>query len=244
MPIKILLADDHALIRHGLRAVLLCDNNFEVIGDAVNGVVAVAKTAELEPDIVLMDIRMPLMDGCEATRQIKINNPNTKVLILTSNDSSLDMFAALAAGADGYCLKDTPVEELIQAIQTVHIGTPWLDPQIARLVLRSIGNGFPLPPGLGLNTNSTDHNLVGVKSAIGANTAQARKQNDGPPFGLSPREVEVLGLLVDGLSNTEIAKELVISSDTVKTHMKHIMGKLQVNDRTKAAIKAIREGIS
>ncbi|MBI2812115.1 MAG: response regulator transcription factor [Candidatus Melainabacteria bacterium] len=289
MPIRILIADDHELIRHGLRAVLAREPDIEIIGDAVNGAVAVAKSAECSPDIVLMDIRMPVMDGCEATRQIKINNPDTRVLILTSNDSKIDMFAALAAGADGYCLKDTHVTELILAIRTVHAGASWLDPQIAQLVLRSIGTGSPSgtagsnsvsgfgsESGLGLaGTASTASSIFTSGSASGPGSSsnsgsrsapssgfssgspvssqgsgptstksQTTKESDGPPFGLSPREIEVLSLLVEGLNNTEIAEKLVISADTVKTHMKHIMGKLQVNDRTKAAIKAIREGIS
>ncbi len=220
MPIRILIADDHELIRQGLKAVFARESKIEVVGEAVNGLVAVAKTIECHPDIVLMDIRMPLMDGCEATRQIKISAPNSKVLILTSNDSNLDMFAALAAGAEGYCLKTTEVKELVLAIETVHAGASWLDPQIAQLVLRSARGGVP------------------ERSGIGA-MADANQS-----FGLSAREIEVLGLLVEGLSNMEIAKKLIISHETVKTHMRHIMSKLQVSDRTKAALKAIRAGIS
>ncbi len=215
MSIKLIIADDHEIVRLGLRAALKESIDIEIVSEADNGVTAVAKSIDTTPDVVLMDIRMPQMDGIEATKQIKdnIQLQNTRVLILTSNDNQEDLFAALAAGADGYCLKDTPVKELILAIQAVHSGATWLDPLIARLVLRS---------------------------ATSSSLSPSAKTS---PFGLSPREVEILRLLVDGLRNNEMAAQLMISLDTVKTHMRHIMEKLQVSDRTQAAVKAMREGL-
>jgi two-component system, NarL family, response regulator LiaR len=213
MSIRALIVDDHEIVRCGLRAALKSCSEIEVVGEAVDGVTAISKSAECLPDVVLMDIRMPLMDGIAATREIKINYPNTRVLILTSNDNQQDVFAALAAGADGYCLKNTQSRELAMAIQAVHSGAGWLDAQIAQLVLRSI----TAPSSNGSSPPSKQPSL------------------------LSSREIEVLRLLVEGLSNSDIALRLVVSPETVKTHMKHIMEKLQVSDRTQAAVKAMRD---
>jgi DNA-binding NarL/FixJ family response regulator len=167
-----------------------------------------------------MDIRMPRTDGIEATKQIKsdLHLKDTRVLIFTSNDNQNDLFAALGAGADGYCVKDTPAEQLILAIQTVHSGATWLDPQIARLVL-----------------STATASQAKERSSVSARPA--------PPFALSAREMDVLRLLVEGLSNSEMADRLIISIETVKTHMRRIMEKLQVSDRTQAAVKAMRAGL-
>lgn len=132
MAIKLLIADDHELVRQGLRSVLSQFSDIEIVAEAFDGVNAASKSVECVPDVVLMDIRMPRMDGIAATKEIKHKLPNTRVLILTSNDSEEDMLAALAAGADGYGLKDIQVQELLLAIQTVNTGATWLDPQIAR----------------------------------------------------------------------------------------------------------------
>jgi DNA-binding NarL/FixJ family response regulator len=217
MPIRILIADDHDIVRLGLRVALREFADLEVVADAPDGEVAISRAIECAPDVVLMDIRMPKMDGIEATMKIKERLKGIRVLILTSNEKQIDLFASLAAGADGYCLKDTPIDELVRAIQTVHSGAAWLDPQIARLVLRSATAAL---------TQSTAPGSVSAES-----------------FGLSPREIDILRLLVDGLSNREIADRLSIGPETVKSHMKHIMRKFQVTDRTMAAVKAMREGL-
>ncbi len=133
MVIKLMIADDHALVRLGLRSVLSQFGDIEIVAEAFDGVSAIAKSVEFVPDVIIMDIRMPRMDGIAATKEIKDKLPNTRVLILTSNDNREDMLAALAAGADGYGLKDTQTKELLLAIRTVNSGAPWLDPQIARI---------------------------------------------------------------------------------------------------------------
>jgi DNA-binding NarL/FixJ family response regulator len=219
MPIKVLIVDDHEIVRSGLRSVLGLCSEVEVVGEAFDGIDAISKAIEYVPDLILMDIRMPRMNGIVATRQIKDNLQlqNTRVLMFTSNESEADLFASLAAGANGYCLKDTAAKELVLAIQTVHSGAAWLDPQIARLVLRTV------TPAL--------------------TEAASPKPAESPSFGLSRREIEILRLLVDGLSNVEMADKLTISPETIKTHMKRIMEKLQVDGRTQAAVKAMREGL-
>jgi DNA-binding NarL/FixJ family response regulator len=217
MGIRLIIVDDHELVRHGLRAAIGRSNEIEIVAEAFDGIASIAKSLEFKPDVVLMDIRMPKKDGIESTKEIKDKLPNTRVLMFTSNDSKEDIFAALAAGADGYCLKDTNAKELILAIQTVHAGATWLDPQIAQLVLRAVSSPATSSPSFTILETQT--------------------------FDLSPREIEILRLLVEGLSNSEMAERLVISPQTVKTHMKHVMEKLQVSDRTKAAVKAMREGL-
>jgi two-component system NarL family response regulator len=217
MAIKLLLADDHEIVRFGLRTVLDQSQEIEIIGEAGDGVAAVSQSIESVPDVVLMDIRMPKMDGIAATKEIKSKLQNTRVLMFTSNDNQEDMFAALAAGADGYCLKDTPGTQVMAAIQAVHSGATYLDSKIAGLVLRAA-----MAPG-------------------NADTSSTLKKM--PAFGLTEREIEVVQALVDGLCNGDIAKRLTICPETVKTHMRHIMEKLQVSDRTQAAVKAMREGL-
>jgi DNA-binding NarL/FixJ family response regulator len=217
MSTKILIVDDHEIVRHGLRSVLRGSSEIEIVGEAIDGMAGIAMAAEFLPDVVLMDIRMPRMDGIAATKEIKEKLQNTRVLILTSNDNQEDMFAALAAGADGYCLKDAENKELLLAIQTVHTGATWLDPEIAQFVLKAVTSN-PVSSGSPTSGKSS-------------------------PFALSARELEVVQLLVEGLNNAEMAERLIISTETVKTHMRHIMEKLQVNDRTQAAVKAMRGGL-
>lgn len=188
-----------------------------IVGEAENGQFAVAQAKSLKPSVVVMDVGLPGMDGIEATKRIKELVPESSVLILTSHDHNDDVFAALAAGADGYCLKDASAESLASAIRAVGQHASWLDPAIAKQVLKA---------------SATRH----AKPA--ASTTQQRDK-----FSLSVRETEVLELLVEGLSNQRMAERLVISSETVKTHMRHIMEKLAVSDRTQAAVKALKEGL-
>ena len=217
-PIKILIVEDHELTRTGLSVMLKERDNLNVVGEAENGQKACELAMALAPDVILMDIGLPIMDGIEATQKIKLNNPNIKVVILTSRSSGEDIFASLASGAEAYCLKDIKLDRLSQVIETVHEGAIWLDPTIASTVMKA------------LPSNNPNH------MAKNASREQYR-------VGLTQRELEVLELIVDGKSNQEIAERLVVTIHTVKAHVANIIQKLAVDDRTQAAVKALREGI-
>lgn len=218
--IGIFIAEDHEITRVGLRLTLEQLSGFTVVGEANDGQQAVEKVLEVKPDVVLMDIGLPTMDGIEATRAVKERLPDLRVIMLTSHDSDRDVFAALAAGADGYCLKEVSGSQLAMAIRCVADGAAWLDPGVASRVLKACAAGGSLA--------ATPQDGAGTKA--GQQT-------------LSQRELDVLKLVVEGLSNQEIAERLVVSVETIKTHMRHIMEKLAVSDRTQAAVKAMREGI-
>jgi two-component system, NarL family, response regulator LiaR len=213
-PITILIVEDQLIARLGLRLILEQVGDFKIVGEAEDGHTAVTSALELAPSVVLMDIVLPGIDGIEATKQIKAGAPGVRVLMLTSHERDDDVFAALGAGADGYCLKTVSAEQLVLAIRAVADGVAWLDAGIARRVLQG-----------------------SLKSTSAPSPAQKSK------FALSQRELEVLQLIVDGMSNQEIADRLVLSSETIKTHIRHIMEKLTVSDRTQAAVKALREGL-
>jgi DNA-binding NarL/FixJ family response regulator len=216
--VNVLIVEDHEITRVGLRLTLEQVPGFKVIGEACDGRAALVKVQELSPHVVLMDIGLPIMDGIEATQEIKVQFPDVRVIMLTSHDNDQDIFAALAAGADGYCLKEITSEQLSMAIRTVSEGAAWLDPGVASRVLRA----------------------VGTASLSSGDSARVQTAGGSP---LSQREVDVLRLVVEGLSNQEIAERLCLSIETVKTHMRHIMEKLAVSDRTQAAVKAMREGL-
>ncbi len=218
--LKVLLVDDHVLTRAGIKMLIDKVSDIEIVGEADDGPSAVAKTLHLQPSVVLMDIRMPIFDGIEATRQIKQAFPQIKILMLSAQDLEVEMLAALAAGADGYCLKNISAESLCPAIRAISEGALWIDPAIAKLVLKMLA----VPP-------TSSNNPV-----PSSNTVEPKQK-----FGLTPREFDVLKLLVEGRSNREIADSLVLSQDTIKTHVKHIMDKLAVSDRTQAAVKALRQ---
>lgn len=205
--IKILIVEDHEITRLGVKAALERIGGFIVIAEAEDGNSAVAKALAEKPDVVLMDIGLPALNGIDATRQIKESVPDVGVIVLTSHEGDQDIFAAFGAGADGYCVKDLPSDQLVMAIRSVHAGAGWIDPRIATRVLR----------------------------------AQASQQPADPP--LSQRELEVLRLLVDGLSNQQMADRLCLSIETVRTHVRHITEKMAVSDRTQAAVKALRKGL-
>ncbi|HEY9788333.1 MAG TPA: response regulator transcription factor [Candidatus Obscuribacterales bacterium] len=217
-PVRVLLAEDDEPTRFWLKLTLQQAKGYAVVGVAGDGKSAVEICNEQKPRLVLMDIGMPIMDGVEASRRIKETMPDTKIIMFTSHDSDDSVFAALAAGADGYCLKTLTAEQLLKAVSSVMDGAAWLDPGIARRVLRAASRGAPLPE-------------------------QEEEKEENNPFALSQRELEVLTLLVEGLSNQQIADKLCLGTETIKTHMRHIMRKLSVSDRTQAAIKAMREGI-
>ena len=225
---RILLVEDHLLTRIGLKAVIERTPDLRVVGEAEDGEQAVKQVNELNPDIVLMDVGMPVLDGIEASRRIKETHPDLAIIMLTSHDNERDIFASLAAGAGGYCLKDVEPERLYTAIRSVRGGDIWLDSTIAHKVLKQYNtNSF---------VSSSSSDSAQGKPALG-------KKEQNLPDPLSPRELEVLNLLVEGLSNQEIADKLIISLATAKTHVRNILNKLAVDDRTQAAVQAMRRGI-
>jgi DNA-binding NarL/FixJ family response regulator len=212
----VLIADDQALVRVGLRKILDAEPETDVVGEAGDGEGAVTEARRLRPDVVLMDIRMPLLDGIEATRRIARDQPTTRVLILTTFGLDNYVYDALRAGASGFMLKDAPPEEIAAAVQIVASGEALLAPAITRAVIQEFARQSPAAP------------------------------SPPPPRALgelTPREREVLDLLARGLSNPEICQELVISEATAKTHVARILQKLDLRDRVQAVIYAYETGI-
>lgn len=207
--IKVLVVDDHPVVRQGLRAFLKLQETIDLVGEAADGIEATAKVRELFPDIVLMDLVMPEVDGVTAIREIKKISPKTQVLVLTSFADDERVFSAIEAGALGYLMKDASPQDVIQAIQDVSEGKPVLHPEIAKKLMHEVSSAHEKP-------------LI---------------------ERLTPREREVLTLIVKGYSNQEMACELMISEKTVKTHVSNILSKLHLADRTQAAVYALREGL-
>ena len=220
--IKVLLVEDHTMVRLGLSLVFENSKDINLIGEAENGKKGVELALKLNPDVILMDIGLPEMDGIQATSLIKKSNPNIKVLIFTSRESEDDVFDSLSAGADGYIMKGANEEQMISAIKAVAEGTAWLDPAIARLVLSSVKRQ---------TSTSSDNNISSVN------------KNAKNVYGLTDREIEVLALIVEGLNNSQIAKRLVITLSTAKAHVHSILQKLYVTNRTQATIQAVKEGL-
>lgn len=210
--IRILLADDHVVVREGTREILERHDDLEVVGEAGDGQEAIQLAAQLRPDVALIDISMPNVSGIEATRRIKEQCPNTAVLVLTAYDDDAYVFAILEAGAAGYLLKNARSREVVDAVRAVHAGESVLHPAIARKVLGR---------------------LVGEPS---------RPAPVKPLDALSERELEVLQWAARGLSNKEIARQLVLSPRTVQAHMAHIFSKMQVGSRTEAVLEALKRG--
>jgi DNA-binding NarL/FixJ family response regulator len=214
-PIRIMLVDDDNLMRAGLRAVISSDETVEIVAEAANGREAVGRVRDLRPDIVLMDVRMPDLDGIAATREVLSVSPAAKVVILTTFEQDDYIFGALNAGASGFLLKRTRPEELIAAIHTVAAGDSLLSPSVTRIVIERMARQ-PAP-----------------------------EVGDGRLLeSLTPREREVLVLLARGLSNQEIANELVIEESTAKTHVRRILMKLSLRDRVQAVIFAYETGLT
>ena len=213
--IKVLLIEDHAMVRMGLEVCLSQSDKVELIGEAEDGLKGMDMAKRLLPDVILMDIGLPYVDGIEATKKLKEENIKSKVLIFTSRDSEDDIFAAFAAGADGYIMKGASKEQTINAICAVNDGVAWLDPSIAKLVLGSIQK-----------TTTPEEGKTIAKEV----------------YDLTERELEVLELIVEGLTNPEIADKLIISRSTAKTHVHNILQKLCIADRTKVAVFAIQNG--
>lgn len=209
--IRILIADDHTIVREGLRMLLTNQPGFQLAGEAANGVEAIERVRELKPDVILMDLVMPEKDGITAIQEIIEENPEARILVLTSYAEDEKAFSAIKAGAMGYLLKDTSPEQLIQAIKDVHQGNFSMHPNIARKLFKEINQKSSLPP------------------------------THDP---LSEREVDVLKLVAQGMTDQEIAAQLFISNWTVHTHVRNILAKLHLANRTQAALYAQRTGLT
>ena len=215
-PIRVLIADDHALFRRGLEMVLQGEAGLDLVGQASDGQEAVQLAGEVVPDVVLMDIRMPKMTGIEAARKMKEVAPSAKIVILTISDEDDDLFEAIRAGASGYLLKDIPLDELAGSVRAVHGGQSLINPSMAGKLL-------------------TEFATLARRDA----EEEPAKHIQAPK--LTEREMEVLRLVARGLNNRDIAKELFISENTVKNHVRNILEKLQIHSRMEAVMIAVRE---
>ena len=217
-PISVVLADDQALMRMGFRMVLEAEEDIAVVGEASDGTSALAQAKALHPDVILMDVRMPGMNGIEATELIARECPGTRVLILTTFDLDEYAFAGLRAGASGFLLKDTRPAELAEAIRTVASGEAVVSPRITQRMLEMFASSLP-------------------------NSGTPAQASDPRIDSLTPREKEILVLMSQGMSNAEIAEHLVVSATTVKTHVGNVLAKLDVRDRVQAVVVAYETGL-
>ena len=215
-PIKVLLADDHVVVRAGTRQLIERSPDITVVGEASDGAEAIQLAADLQPDVVVMDVRMPGVSGVEATRQIKETYPDMAVLVLTAHDDDEYVFALLQAGANGYLLKTAEADELVKAIRTVNSGQLALSPMVAGKVVSQFTSGNTLPEVL----SNIQHDYG----------------------GLTEREMDILRLVGKGLTNKEIGRSLYISDRTVQAHLSNIFSKLNVSSRTEAVMYAVRQG--
>lgn len=213
-PIRVLIVDDHELIRRSLALTLAAEADIEVVGEASDGQEAVEMADRLMPDVALMDVRMPRQGGIEATRGIKASVPSTRIIMLTVSDEEEDLFEAIKAGATGYLLKDVQIDEVPDAVRGVHGGQSLINPAMAAKLITEFAN-------------------------------MSRKEAERPPQlpvpRLTEREMEVLRLVAKGMNNREIAKQLFISENTVKNHVRNILDKLQLHSRMEAVVYAVRE---
>ncbi len=216
--IRVLLVDDHAVVRQGLRMFIEMQTDMEVVGEGTNGIEAVALAIQLDPDVILLDLMMPKMDGVEATQKIMGQAPHARVLILTSFSEDDKIFPAIRAGAQGYLLKDIQPRDLVQAVRETYQGKAQLHPDIARRLMTAVSGDVP------------------VRQAPSPSLPSELQ-------GLTEREREVLSLIARGLTNREIAEKMVISEKTVKTHVSNLLDKLGLEDRTRAAIWALKHGL-
>ena len=216
--ISVVLADDQALMRMGFRMVLEAEEDIAVVGEASDGTSALAQAKALHPDVILMDVRMPGMNGIEATERIAQECPSTRVLILTTFDLDEYAFAGLRAGASGFLLKDTRPAELAEAIRTVASGEAVVSPRITQRMLEMFATSLP-------------------------NSGTPAQASDPRIDSLTPREKEILVLMSQGMSNAEIAEHLVVSATTVKTHVGNVLAKLDVRDRVQAVVVAYETGL-
>lgn len=210
-PIRVIVVDGHALFRHGLTSVLSAAADLIVVGEATDGMEAIEKAAELEPDVVLMDVRMPTVSGIEAARRIRVAQPTVRILMLTESEDDDDLFGAVRAGATGYLLKEVAIDEIADAIRSVAHGQALVSPVMTTKLL----------------------------AEFNALSRRLEEEHDGRR--LTDRELEVLRLIARGMSNKDIGTELVIAENTVRNHVRNILEKLQVRSRVEAAMYAVRE---
>ena len=218
--INVLLVEDHELYRMGLAMLLGKADDINLSAEAADGLDGIKKARECSPDVILMDIGLPNIDGIEATQRIKEFNPDVKILIFTSRDSENDVFEAFKAGADGYIMKGATPEQTISAIKSVYEGVGWIDPSIAKMVFSNL-----------------------QKPSAGNITEPDTSKKANNTYGLTERELDVLSLMVEGLTNPEIADKLVITRATAKAHVHSILQKLCVTTRTQASYTAMKEGL-
>ena len=232
--IRVVLIEDHDLTRMGLRTALQQEaDSIELIEEAANGTDGLKLLTRLQPDVAIVDIGLPDIDGIELTRQFKQfqaekGEVKTRVLILTMHDDELEVLSAFAAGADSYCIKNVHIQQLLEAITTTAEGQSWIDPAIAEIVLQQIRQS---------DVESQQSSTVSIKALTSEEEAMLQA------YPLTERELDVLELIVGGYSNNQIAKKLYISLGTVKTHVRNILDKLSVSDRTEAAVRALRAGL-
>lgn len=236
--IRVALIEDHDLTRVGIRTALQQRQEIEVVGEAANANDGLKLLETEHPDIAIVDIGLPDKDGIELTRQLKASQDpsdesRTKVLILTLRDNKEAVLAAFAAGADSYCMKDISFDNLLEALRVTHGGNAWIDPAIARIVLQQAQQ---TPEG------STENVVIDSKT-VSINAADAEYDQMIAAYPLTERELEVLQLIVEGCSNAIIAEKLYITVGTVKTHVRNILNKLCADDRTQAAVRALRSGL-
>ncbi|MBQ3819513.1 response regulator transcription factor [bacterium] len=219
--IKVTIVEDHDMARMGLSVRLSNSDDIEIADMSSDGLDGVNKALRIKPDVVIMDIGLPTIDGIEATERIKEQNPDIKVLMYTSREGDDDIFDSFKAGADGYITKGATSQQTVAAVRAVAEGAGWLDPAIAKVVLSNIRKSAP-----------TEQRRGEINYTLGKNL-----------YGLTEREMEVLALIVDGLTNPQIADKLVITISTTKTHVHNILQKLYVTSRAKAVSTAMKEGL-
>jgi len=239
--IRIIIIEDHDLTRIGLVAALRDRNEIEIVGEAVNGYQGLKLLETLKPNVAIVDIGLPDIDGIEVVERFKQSHPEdeqpaTRILMLTRHETPESVLAAFAAGADSYCMKNISVDKLTEALRSTYEGNPWIDPAIANIVLLQIRQTMP----------NAEMKVAIQSSAAQTVTIQASEPEyqqilENTP--LTARELEILDLIVAGGSNADIAGKLYITVGTVKTHVRNILGKLCVDDRTQAAVRALRSGL-
>ena len=232
--IRVVLIEDHDVVRIGLRTVLQIQEGIQVVGEATTGPQGLALLQTIPVDVALVDIGLPGMDGIELTQKLRQfqkehQDSTTKVIMLTMQGNEETVIAAFAAGADSYCMKDVGIEQLIEAIEMTHTGNAWIDPAIASIVLRQMRQGIVQPSNR--------------KQTIEIRSLEPEYEQVLASDPVTEREREVLELMVAGCTNVAIAQQLFITVGTVKTHVRNILAKLCADDRTEAAVRALRSGI-
>ena len=237
-PIRVLLVDDQPLLRMGFRLILDGEDDLSIVGEASDGAEAVRQVRDLAPDVVLMDVRMPVLDGIGATQAIAASGARTKVIILTTFDLDEYAFAGLRAGASAFLLKDVAPEELVSAVRVVASGDAVVAPRVTRRLLETYVRGA------GTGAGGASGGGAGAGGASGQGSpAGSRSAKDPLLEDLTPREAEMLGAMAEGLSNAEIAHRYFLSEATVKTHVRRILTKLHLRDRVQAVVYAYETGL-